>query len=34
LAVTKRAIHGYLRTEEMINADGAGIDAVLAERSK
>jgi enoyl-CoA hydratase/carnithine racemase len=34
LAVTKKAIRGYLRTAEMINADGSAIDTVLAERSK
>jgi enoyl-CoA hydratase len=33
LGATKKAILGYLRTEEMVTADGAGIDAVLAARS-
>jgi enoyl-CoA hydratase len=34
LAATKSAIGAYLRSGEMITGDGAGIDAVLAERSE
>jgi enoyl-CoA hydratase len=34
LAATKSAICAYLRSGEMITGDSAGIDSVLAERSK
>lgn len=34
LAATKSAIGAYLRSGDMIGGDGAGIDAVLADRSQ